>query len=83
MPNYEIMIQRDISIACVIVHNLIIRYRNEDHWLHYYNKDFRPFRELAFKHVQASPRSRDPIDETLIGPQDEEASSDNEDPYVP
>ena len=83
MPNYHITIQRDIPIACAIVHNLIIRYRNVDHWLHYYDKDCRPFSDLAFEHAQASPRSRDPMDESFIEPQDEEATSDNEDPYVP
>ena len=83
MPNYDMRIQRDIPIACVIVHNLITRYQNGDHWLHYYDKDCHPFRELAFEHAQASPRSRDPMDESLIGPQDDEATSDNEDPYVP
>ena len=83
MPNYGIKTQCDIPIVCAIVHNFIVRYRDRDHWLHYYDKDCRSFRDLAFEHAQASPTSGDPRDESLIAYGDEDVDSDEEEPYIP
>ena len=50
--------------------------------MHQYNYDCHLFCDLAFEHGQDSPNARDPADERIIAYDDEDANSDEEEPYI-